>query len=208
MAMDVPTSLSASLRIQHTGPTSVSTYFRIRLMSSIQRQPNGAQHCYRQHRGYFVGRKGESLSVHKCGSSISRPCHHSGSRGGRGNCECESTSITRATVWPYTTSLGVHKTIHLLFSRSYRARRGSHTTERLRRPRPAWGCEWPVPHPSAARNIKHGPARRSHRKPTEEEELDESDETSPEDEDGRPVRVLKLTARFDSFVLWHRYTCR
>ena len=42
--------------------------------------------------------------------------------------------------------------------------------------------------------------RRPRRQPTEEEELDE---ISPKDEDGRPARVLKPTARFDSFVLWH-----
>ena len=54
------------------------------------------------------------------------------------------------------------------------------------------------PHPSAA---KRRPVRHSRRKPTEEKELDE---TSPEDEDdGRAVRILKPTARFDSFVLWH-----
>ena len=56
------------------------------------------------------------------------------------------------------------------------------------------------PHPSTARNTKPRPARQSRRKTTEEEELDE---ISPEDEDERPVRVLKPTARFDSFVIWH-----
>jgi Ribonuclease H2 non-catalytic subunit (Ylr154p-like) len=56
------------------------------------------------------------------------------------------------------------------------------------------------PHPSTARNTKRRPPRHSRGKPTEEEELDE---ISPEDEDERPVRVLKPTAKFDSFVLWH-----
>ncbi|KAF8468067.1 ribonuclease H2, subunit C [Russula ochroleuca] len=59
--------------------------------------------------------------------------------------------------------------------------------------------DWAHPHPSTARKTKRS-ARHSRRKPTEEEELDG---ISPEDEDGRPVRVLKPTARFDSFVLWH-----
>jgi len=37
--------------------------------------------------------------------------------------------------------------------------------------------------------------------PIEEEELEEM---SLEDEEKPPVRVLKPTARFDSFVLWHQ----
>ena len=58
----------------------------------------------------------------------------------------------------------------------------------------------PRPYPSKSSKTKYFPARRSRRKPTEEEELDE---VSPEDEDARPARVLKPTARFDSFVLWN-----
>ena len=42
--------------------------------------------------------------------------------------------------------------------------------------------------------------RRPRRQPAREDELDE---VSPEDVDGHPARVLKPTARFDSFVLWH-----
>jgi ribonuclease H2 subunit C len=59
------------------------------------------------------------------------------------------------------------------------------------------------PRPSTASKTKRRrPARGSRRKLTEEEELDE---ILPEedDEDGLPVRVLKPTAKFDSFVLWH-----
>jgi ribonuclease H2 subunit C len=57
-------------------------------------------------------------------------------------------------------------------------------------------------HPSTASKTKHRrPARCSRGKPTEEEELDEV--LPEEDEDGRLVRVLKPTAKFDSFVLWH-----
>jgi hypothetical protein len=56
------------------------------------------------------------------------------------------------------------------------------------------------PYPSKSSKTKRFPARRSRRKPTEEEELDE---IPPEAEDARPARVLKPTARFDSFVLWN-----
>lgn len=49
---------------------------------------------------------------------------------------------------------------------------------------------------------KRRPVRNSRRRPVEEEEL--LDEMSLEDEERPPaVRVLKPTARFDSFVLWH-----
>ncbi len=56
------------------------------------------------------------------------------------------------------------------------------------------------PHPPTGSKSRRRPERNSGRKPTEEEEMDE---VSPEDEDQRPVRVLKPTVRFDSFVLWH-----
>ena len=55
-------------------------------------------------------------------------------------------------------------------------------------------------YPSTASKANRRSIRRPRRKPTEEEELDE---ISPEDDDGHPARVLKPTARFDSFVLWH-----
>jgi hypothetical protein len=56
------------------------------------------------------------------------------------------------------------------------------------------------PHPSAGSKSKRRPVRNSCKRPIEEEELDEM---SLEDEEKPPVRVLKPTARFDSFVLWH-----
>ena len=56
------------------------------------------------------------------------------------------------------------------------------------------------PHPSTGGKSKRRPARNSRRRPAEEEELDEM---SLEDEEKPPVRALKPTARFDSFVLWH-----
>lgn len=56
------------------------------------------------------------------------------------------------------------------------------------------------PHPSTRSNSKRRPVRNSCRRPTEEEELDEM---SLDDEEKPPARVLKPTARFDSFVLWH-----
>jgi hypothetical protein len=56
------------------------------------------------------------------------------------------------------------------------------------------------PHPSTGSKSKRRPVRNSRRRPIEEEELDEM---SLEDEEKPPVRVLKPTARFDSFVLWH-----
>ncbi|KAF8489962.1 ribonuclease H2, subunit C [Russula emetica] len=56
------------------------------------------------------------------------------------------------------------------------------------------------PHPSTGSRSKRRPVRNSRRRPTEEEELDEM---SLEDEEKPPVRALKPTARFDSFVLWH-----
>jgi len=56
------------------------------------------------------------------------------------------------------------------------------------------------PHPSTRSKSKRRPVRNSRRRPTEEEELDEM---SLEDEEKPPDRVLKPTARFDSFVLWH-----
>lgn len=56
------------------------------------------------------------------------------------------------------------------------------------------------PHPSTGSKLQRRSVRNSRRKPTEVEEMDEA---SPEDEDVRPVRVLKPVARFDSFVLWH-----
>ena len=56
------------------------------------------------------------------------------------------------------------------------------------------------PHPSVGSKSKRRPVRNSRRRPIEEEELDEM---SLEDEERPPVRVLKPTARFDSFVLWH-----
>ena len=55
-------------------------------------------------------------------------------------------------------------------------------------------------HPSTRSKSKRRPVRNSRRRPIEEEELDEM---SLEDEEKPPVRVLKPTARFDSFVLWH-----
>ena len=55
-------------------------------------------------------------------------------------------------------------------------------------------------YPSTASKSNRRYIGRPRRKPTEEEE---SDEISSEDEDGHPARVLKPTARFDSFVLWH-----
>jgi len=55
-------------------------------------------------------------------------------------------------------------------------------------------------HPSTGGKSKRHPVRNSRRRPTDEEELDEM---SLEDEEKPPVRVLKPTARFDSFVLWH-----
>ena len=55
------------------------------------------------------------------------------------------------------------------------------------------------PHPSTGGKSKRRPVRNSRRMPTEEE----LDEMLPEDEEKPPVRVLKPTARFDSFVLWH-----
>jgi ribonuclease H2 subunit C len=55
------------------------------------------------------------------------------------------------------------------------------------------------PYPSTSKS-KRRPVRNSRRKPAEEEELDEM---SLDDEEKPPVRVLKPTARFDSFVLWH-----
>jgi hypothetical protein len=56
------------------------------------------------------------------------------------------------------------------------------------------------PHPSTGSKSKRRPVRNSRRRPIEEEELDEM---SLEDEEKPPARVLKPTARFDSFVLWH-----
>ena len=56
------------------------------------------------------------------------------------------------------------------------------------------------PHPSTGSKSKRRPVRNSRRRPIEEEELDEM---SLDDEERPPVRVLKTTARFDSFVLWH-----
>jgi ribonuclease H2 subunit C len=58
------------------------------------------------------------------------------------------------------------------------------------------------PHPSTGSKSKRRPVRNSRRRPIEEEE--ELDEMSLEDEEKPPVRVLKPTARFDSFVLWHQ----
>jgi hypothetical protein len=55
------------------------------------------------------------------------------------------------------------------------------------------------PHPSTGGKSKRRPVRNSRRRPTEEE----LDEMSLEDEEKPPVRALKPTARFDSFVLWH-----
>ncbi len=55
------------------------------------------------------------------------------------------------------------------------------------------------PHPPTGSKFRRLPVRNSCRKPTEEE----MDKVSSEDEDKRLVRVLKPTARFDSFVLWH-----
>ncbi len=57
------------------------------------------------------------------------------------------------------------------------------------------------PHPSTGSKSKRRPVRNSRRNPIEEEELEEM---SLEDEEKPPVRVLKPTARFDSFVLWHQ----
>jgi len=57
------------------------------------------------------------------------------------------------------------------------------------------------PHPPTASKTRRRPVRRSRKKPTEEEEV--LDGISPEGDDGRPVRILKPTAMFDSFVLWH-----
>jgi hypothetical protein len=92
------------------------------------------------------------------------------------------------------------QTIHILFPWSYRTIwRGIHTTERLRASGPVT-VTWAPPcarnrkdtniparrHPSTIKS-KRCPGRRSRKKPTEEEELDE---ILHEDEDGRPVRVL------------------
>ena len=55
------------------------------------------------------------------------------------------------------------------------------------------------PHPSTGGKPKRRPVRNSRKRSTEEE----LDEMSLEDEEKPPVRVLKPTARFDSFVLWH-----
>jgi hypothetical protein len=55
-------------------------------------------------------------------------------------------------------------------------------------------------HPSTGSKSKRRPVRNSRRRSIEEEELDEM---SLEDEEKPLVRVLKPTARFDSFVLWH-----
>ena len=55
------------------------------------------------------------------------------------------------------------------------------------------------PYQSTASKANRRSTRRPLRTPTEEE----LDKMSLEDEDGRPARVLKPTARFDSFVLWH-----
>ncbi|KAN0109230.1 Ribonuclease H2, subunit C [Russula decolorans] len=56
------------------------------------------------------------------------------------------------------------------------------------------------PRPLTGNKSKRRPVRNSRRRSIEEEELDEM---SLEDEEKPPVRVLKPTARFDSFVLWH-----
>ena len=61
-------------------------------------------------------------------------------------------------------------------------------------------------HQTTASNSKRQPTRlRQLRRKSDVVEdvhyLDDPDKVSPED--GRPVRVLKPAARFDSFVLWH-----
>jgi Ribonuclease H2 non-catalytic subunit (Ylr154p-like) len=56
------------------------------------------------------------------------------------------------------------------------------------------------PYPSTASKSKRRPVRNTRRKPIEDEELDEM---SLDDEEKPPVRALKPTARFDSFILWH-----
>ena len=56
------------------------------------------------------------------------------------------------------------------------------------------------PHTPTGSTSKHRPVRNSRRRPIEEEELDEM---SIDDEEKPPGRVLKPTAKFDSFVLWN-----
>ncbi|KAF8468074.1 hypothetical protein DFH94DRAFT_848073 [Russula ochroleuca] len=102
------------------------------------------------------------------------------------------------------------QTIHILFPWSYRTIwRGIHTTERLRASGPVT-VTWAPPcarnrkdtniparrHPSTIKS-KRCPGRRSRKKPTEEEELDE---ILHEDEDGRPHPDIPVDEGKDEYL--------